>query len=160
MAPAVKRRSSSILRHVTAAAAAITPAIDGNGDPAPEGSGAAGAAGGAVAADGVGAVKRASLLSVAMRSRAAAAAVEGANYEEEVRGRADFFDYFASQLCEFCSILTARKKRGGTRSKLERPPSRSNAHQLTTGTIILLREFLATVVIYICMYTLSEGGGY
>ena len=91
MAPAVKRRSSSILRHVTAAAAAISPAVDGNGDPAPEGSGAAGAAGGATAAAGVGAVKRASLLSVAMRSRTAAAAVEGANYEDEVSGRAVFF---------------------------------------------------------------------
>ena len=152
MAPAVKRRSSSILRHVTAAAAAITPGVDGNGEVATAAGGAAAAA--ATAAGGGGAVKRASLLSVAMRSRTAAAAVEGANYEEEVRANVRCFEQMRLLI-----ILTALKQQEGPLSSfLKHPPSRSGT-QVDDRYIYPAARFPSDSYT-ICSRSRGEGGLY
>lgn len=89
--PAVKRRSSSILRHVAAAAANATSTTPASGTADVEARGSTSGATAAVAGAGAGAGagggdnRRTRLLNVAMRSKTAAAAVEGNSYEDEVR---------------------------------------------------------------------------
>lgn len=78
VAPAVKRRSSGLLRHVTSAAA-NTAVATGN-----TGAGMAAGAGARAGTAGAGDTRRSRLLNVAMRSKTAAAAVEGSNFEDEV----------------------------------------------------------------------------
>lgn len=73
--PAVKRGSSSLLTHAASAAASATGAAGSMG---------AGITAGAARPAGAGDHRRTRLLNVAMRSKAAAAAVEGSNYEDEV----------------------------------------------------------------------------
>lgn len=85
VAPAVKRRSSSILRHVASAAANATVAAGNTGAGMTAGAGAAGA----------GDNRRNRLLNVAMRSKTAAAAVEGSSFEDEVGSLSRFF-------CDYC----------------------------------------------------------
>ena len=75
VAPAVQRRSSSLIKHVASAAASATGSAGNTG---------AGAPAGAAGAGGAGDHRRNRLLNVAMRSKTAAAAVEGSNYEDEV----------------------------------------------------------------------------
>ena len=72
--PAVKRRSSSIVKHIATAATNAADIVVGDA----RGSNAG------VAATAAGDNRRNRLLNVAMRSKAAAAAVEGSNYEDEV----------------------------------------------------------------------------
>lgn len=83
VAPAVKRRSSDFLRHVAAAAIPVIEWAPGDSD-ATAGAGAGGTAG-APAAGKKAAVapRRTSLIHVAMRSKAAAAAVAGSSYDDE-----------------------------------------------------------------------------
>ncbi|CAM9853382.1 unnamed protein product, partial [Scytosiphon promiscuus] len=82
--PAVRRRSSSIIKHVAAAAAGATSTVVG-GTRRSSTQVVPGSTGGAANGDD----RRSRLLNVAMRSKTAAAAVEGSSYEDETDAEAD-----------------------------------------------------------------------
>lgn len=107
--PAVKRRSSSILRHVATAAAnatgtAAAPGTTADVEARGSTSGATAAIAGAGAGAGVGENRRNRLLNVAMRSKTAAAAVEGNSYEDEA-SRPETLGYFVAVLYRYTHRL-------------------------------------------------------
>lgn len=110
VAPAVKRRSSSLLKQVASATANAVAA----------GSPGAGTVAGVGAAGG-GEHRRTRLLNVAMRSKTAAAAVEGSNYEDEVGpSPASVRLYFGvfSCVCFPCSACACRSSPIGAPARL------------------------------------------
>lgn len=102
--PAVRRQSSNILKHVTAAAASASSTVVG-GTRRSSTEVVPGPAGGAAAGDD----RRTRLLNVAMRSKTAAAAVEGSSYEDEVRWPGSFADLEAcsSRCCTMVAEYAA-----------------------------------------------------